>query len=136
MNEYSSVPQTPPKHPIGAFVSLSFLGLVLGLAFFFFDPATQGMFWRCPFNAITGLDCPGCGGQRALHALLHVRFMEALHFNMPAVLLFFPAAAYAYLAYAINVTTGKRLPMPEFTLVRLAILVGILIIYGILRNIL
>lgn len=25
----------------------------------------------CPFHAITGLRCPGCGSQRALHALLH-----------------------------------------------------------------
>ena len=30
---------------------------------------------------LTGWDCPACGGQRALHSLLHGRVGEALHFN-------------------------------------------------------
>lgn len=34
-----------------------------------------------PFHALTGWDCPACGGQRALHSLLHGRFGEALRFN-------------------------------------------------------
>lgn len=36
-----------------------------------FDPARTPWFPRCPFRALTGFDCPGCGSQRALHALLH-----------------------------------------------------------------
>ena len=30
------------------------------------------MFPRCPFYVLTGLKCPGCGSQRALHCLLHM----------------------------------------------------------------
>jgi hypothetical protein len=36
---------------------------------------------QCPFKLITGLQCPGCGNQRALYALLHGHFAEAVHYN-------------------------------------------------------
>ena len=42
------------------------------------DPSHDVWLPRCPFHALTGWDCPACGGQRALHSLLHGRFGEAL----------------------------------------------------------
>lgn len=44
-------------------------------------PATSRFYPRCVFHAVTGLDCPGCGGTRALHHLLHGRFLEAARYN-------------------------------------------------------
>ena len=35
-----------------------------------FDPAVNRFFPRCAVKMLTGFDCPGCGSQRALHALL------------------------------------------------------------------
>lgn len=35
----------------------------------------------CPFHALTGLFCPGCGITRALHALLHGEFVKAFSMN-------------------------------------------------------
>lgn len=35
-----------------------------------FDPAASVWFPKCMFKAATGYDCPGCGSQRAIHALL------------------------------------------------------------------
>ncbi|MGV0644985.1 DUF2752 domain-containing protein [Mycolicibacterium sp. XJ879] len=36
------------------------------------DPhRTDFFFPACPFKALTGLDCPGCGGLRMTHDLLH-----------------------------------------------------------------
>lgn len=35
----------------------------------------------CPFHALTGLYCPGCGATRALHALVHGDVMHALAMN-------------------------------------------------------
>lgn len=61
-----------------------------------FDPAAN-FFPRCPVKMATGLDCPGCGTQRALHALLHGDFAGALRFN---ALLPFSFALLALLATA------------------------------------
>ncbi len=64
------------------------------LLYFFNDPAEKN-FPKCIFNELTGLYCPGCGSQRALSALLHGKFLLALHDNFLMVccipLLFYAA---------------------------------------------
>ena len=35
-----------------------------------FDPMESSIFPKCVFYSVTGLKCPGCGTQRALHAML------------------------------------------------------------------
>ena len=43
--------------------------------------ADSGLYPRCMFLQLTGWQCPGCGSQRALHALLHGHFAQAWHYN-------------------------------------------------------
>lgn len=50
-----------------------------------FDPSTAP-FPRCPFLSLTGLQCPGCGSQRAIHALLHADIAGAWRSNALLVL--------------------------------------------------
>lgn len=45
------------------------------------DPASSHFFPRCIFKMVTGYDCPGCGSQRALHALLHGDITSAWRYN-------------------------------------------------------
>lgn len=45
-----------------------------------FDPV-NAFFPRCVFKMATGLDCPGCGSQRAVHALLNGEFAAAVRYN-------------------------------------------------------
>ena len=45
---------------------------VIVLFYTIFDPELPWM-PKCVFHALTGWDCPGCGSQRAIHALLHGR---------------------------------------------------------------
>lgn len=53
---------------------------IVGL-YFYVDPTSTPLFPRCPINAITGLQCPGCGSQRAIHALLHADLAAAWRYN-------------------------------------------------------
>lgn len=39
---------------------------------------------RCPFATVTHMPCPGCGSTRAVLALMHFHFGEALRFNPSA----------------------------------------------------
>ncbi|MBG8555165.1 DUF2752 domain-containing protein [Hymenobacter guriensis] len=59
-------------------------GLALALLYFRLDPAHYP-FPRCPVNWLTGWYCPGCGTQRALHALLHGQLVRAAGLNLLAV---------------------------------------------------
>jgi hypothetical protein len=47
-----------------------------------FDPNQPGSpFLACVFHQVTGLYCPGCGGTRAMHALVHFDLPGALAMN-------------------------------------------------------
>jgi hypothetical protein len=47
-----------------------------------FDPNQAGNpFVACVFHQLTGLYCPGCGGTRAMHALVHFDLERALSMN-------------------------------------------------------
>jgi len=50
-----------------------------------FDPA-DNIFPRCPFHWATGLKCPGCGSQRALHQLLNKDLVAAVRYNAALVI--------------------------------------------------
>ena len=56
---------------------------------FTFNPADSSVFPPCPFRALTGFHCPGCGTLRGLHQLLHGHLLEAFSFN-PLMVLFLP----------------------------------------------
>ena len=70
-------------------------GCLIGAAsiVFFFDPAEYGLYPACLFHQVTGLNCPGCGGTRALHALMHGHIADAARFNV-LFLLCLPYAAW------------------------------------------
>lgn len=46
-----------------------------------FDPAESVLFPKCVFHGLTGLSCPGCGSQRAIHSLLNLDLAGALESN-------------------------------------------------------
>ena len=63
-----------------AAVALAAVGFVT--VFHFLDPTQFSLFPRCWLHSSTGLHCPGCGGQRAAHALLNGDVASALRFNL------------------------------------------------------
>ena len=56
------------------------------------DPNSPGHYPLCPTKAFTGLDCPGCGGLRAVHSLMHGDITGALDHNAFVVLVVVPVA--------------------------------------------
>ena len=48
---------------------------------------------QCPFYALTGLYCPGCGSGRAVYALLHGRLAESFRYQPLLYILGIPAGA-------------------------------------------
>lgn len=54
--------------------------------YFLLDPTQVMIFPPCLFHEWTGLDCPGCGAQRALHQLLHGNVIAAVRLNAMFVL--------------------------------------------------
>ncbi len=126
----------PPIHPdVRARRGLVRLGLVvasgivLALAgvLYFFNPATSSFYPPCVFSKLTGWSCPGCGGLRAAHHLLHGNVLDALRFN-PLVVLVFPvfgaAAAWSMLR-----------PASRWPILCLYATLGVSLAYGVLRNV-
>jgi len=55
--------------------------MLLGFIYFALDPASSAVFPRCGFLTLTGYKCPGCGSQRAVHALLNGDVAGAFGYN-------------------------------------------------------
>ncbi|EDM37458.1 hypothetical protein PBAL39_09951 [Pedobacter sp. BAL39] len=45
----------------------------------------DNFFLTCPFKYLTGYDCPGCGFQRSLLALLKGDLQQSLHLYPPTI---------------------------------------------------
>jgi hypothetical protein len=101
--------ETCPPQPAARAARPACAGLVVLLfaavaVLYCFDPSGHTFYPRCAFKAWSGLDCPGCGGLRAAHALLHGDIATALARNPLVVLL----AGGAFLWGAIRVARGAR----------------------------
>ena len=83
-----------------------------GTVLFFFDPARNGFYPGCLLYKTTGLLCPGCGGLRAVHQLLHGHLLTAFRFN-PIFVLALPLL----LAIAVRWYWRRRHPVPGARLV-------------------
>ncbi|MXV17560.1 DUF2752 domain-containing protein [Hufsiella ginkgonis] len=81
------------------------------------DPVSPAFFLHCPFRRLTGLDCPGCGSQRAFHALLHGEVARAADYNLLLVvsLPFLPVYTYYRLRTATGDTRRWQLPSYRYT---------------------
>jgi hypothetical protein len=98
------------------------------------DPGTSDLYPPCPFLALTGLYCPGCGTLRALHQLTLGHPVAALDLN-PLMVLLLPFVAYFLASHAMLAVTGR--PLRGFFVRPQLIwaLLGVVLVYGILRNV-
>lgn len=112
--------------------------LVIGIIGFVFlyilDPSASSVYPPCPFHALTGLHCPGCGSLRALHQLLHGRVFTAFGLN-PLMILTLPFLAYAFLSEFLEGITLFSLPRPFIPASWIWVYLGVILLFWALRNV-
>ena len=98
--------QTPHQYNIDASDSLRILVIIAlaavsssGVFFYLFEidfmdylPTVS----LCPFHAITGIPCPGCGMTRAMISLGQLKLEEAVEYNMFSLPLFILMIIYVW----------------------------------------
>jgi hypothetical protein len=75
------------------------------------DPHAQGSWGLCPFKALTGWNCPFCGGLRAVNDLGHGQVVEAAHSNLMLVASV-PALLVLWVVWARIAWTGTGRVVP------------------------
>ena len=98
------------------------------------DPETSGLYPPCPFLALTGFYCPGCGTLRALHQLTRGYPLAALDLN-PLMMLLLPFIAYFLVSRTLLAVTGR--PLRTFFVGPALIwtLLGVILLYWLFRNV-
>ena len=92
---------------------------------------------ECPFHAITGLYCPGCGSTRALHHLLNFEFVTALRcnalavFGLPFVLAHFALSGTRRLGWSRGKLANLKFDPSANAIMALVILV---VVWSVVRN--
>ncbi len=75
------------------------------------DPNSSSAYPFCPFRAMTGYDCVGCGATRAVRALLELDVTRALDHNVLWTLAV-PFLVYGWVVW-VAAALGHRLPWPR-----------------------
>lgn len=105
------------------------------LLYLYLTPEGEGAGIPCPFYAVTGLYCSGCGASRALRSILHFDFYRALRYNAVFTVLFpflgayFCALGVSYIRFGKDRVSAKIPGFAVWSAVALAL------VYGVLRNI-
>jgi Protein of unknown function (DUF2752) len=96
------------------------------------DPNEAGAYPLCPFRAITGWDCPGCGSLRGLHALAlgDVRVMADQNLLL---LVAVPFIVWRYVAWVRRRALGLPAREPGSP-VLVVIIAAIVLLFWVVRN--
>lgn len=103
------------------------------LVLFYFPPATSRFYPVCPFHQFTGLLCPGCGGTRALAALLHGRVVEAWADNALMVTALPLLIVYFCVGFCRQWLNGDR-AWPQVSRMQVLALVMAAVLFAVFRN--
>lgn len=97
------------------------------------EPSDGGLFLPCPFRALTGWWCPGCGLTRATHHLFHGEIVQALRYNLFVVVILLALASTwgGWLLHSAGRSVGRLVSIP----VRLQVAAGLtLVTFAVVRN--
>lgn len=90
----------------------------------------------CLFYRMTGMLCPTCGATRAVISLVHGDFLQAFKYNAFVAVTFIPITIWiVFTALGIIINKKKWYDISIKKLILILILIGIFIIFGIIRNV-
>jgi hypothetical protein len=101
---------------------------------YFFAPEQHAFYPRCWLYVWTGWQCPGCGGLRAAHELLHGHWAAAWQQNALLLVLLPVLAAWAA-GEVVWRLTGRESWRCFRRPVWVWAVVGALVVFGLLRNV-
>jgi hypothetical protein len=123
--------EIPSRRAIPALLA-ALTALTVGAVLFLFNPSQHHFYPLCMFYCTTGLLCPGCGGLRAAHQLLHGHLAAAFRFNALFVssLPFLAWWGFRHIRARLKHQPATIAIRPRWLWCGLAVLV----LFGILRN--
>ncbi|MGN6577308.1 MAG: DUF2752 domain-containing protein [Nocardioides sp.] len=108
--------------------------LIASIALHVRDPHRSGSWGFCPWLALTGTYCPGCGGLRAVNDLTHGDVLGAASSNLLFVGTV-PLIALWWLRRMSDAWRGVRRTVEEHVALRLTLLlVGASLVFWVVRN--
>lgn len=98
------------------------------------DPHVPGSWGSCPLLTYTGLYCPGCGGLRAVHDLVHGHPLAAVQSNALGLALC-AFLAVVWLGWFISRVRGRPVTWDRwFTPAAAWSLVAVMVAFSVFRN--
>ncbi|MRJ77761.1 DUF2752 domain-containing protein [Aeromicrobium sp. SMF47] len=121
-----------PVHPLVAPAAVAAAGTAAAVLLHLRDPHDSGTYGFCPFLALTGQPCPGCGGLRAVNDLTRGDLVGALSSNALAVVLV-AVLAVAWVLWVVRRSTGRRDRMIVLGKGSGAAVLGVLAVFTVVR---
>ncbi|MDO7869384.1 DUF2752 domain-containing protein [Nocardioides jiangxiensis] len=113
--------------PLGLAASVAAASVALHLR----DPHEQGSWGFCPFLALTGHPCPGCGGLRAVNDLTRLDVVGAASSNLYFVASI-PFLAFGWVLWVRKAWRGEPVAGPSTRTVSIALV--LLLLFWVARN--
>ena len=115
-------------------VVLLWLAMAVGaVCLYVLEPGKSKLLPVCPFRALTGFTCPGCGSTRGMHQLLHGNLLAAFEFN-PLLLLALPFLLYVLLSYSHRVINGHPAQPNALAPKYIYTIFGVILFFWVFRN--
>ena len=108
-------------------IFIGIIVLIISYGYYFLN-SKYGFSIACPFHALTGLYCPGCGVTRMIFSIMKLDFYGAFRYNPLLFML-----SILYIIFVIErVIRKKDYKIPNKVAI---VLLVVLILYAIARNI-
>jgi hypothetical protein len=124
------ISKSKPIFPI--LIAIMLLGVLL--LYFFWNPSNNNFFPKCPLYSLTGIYCPGCGSQRAMHQIIHGNIIEGLRHNYLIALLGI-VLLYQALLFMVHKLYNKSFYNILHQSLTIKIILVLILVFWLLRNI-